>query len=51
LTVTAAYCHHIEERVGGATQLQYVWSPIGPDAPVLRDSNPVGGVLTVRCDE
>jgi RHS repeat-associated protein len=38
----------LEEDVGGIAQVQYVWSPINVDALVLRDSNPSGGVLTVR---
>jgi RHS repeat-associated protein len=38
----------LEEDVGGTTQVQSIWSPINIDALVLRDSNPSGGVLTVR---
>jgi RHS repeat-associated protein len=30
----------LEERVGGATAARYVWSPVYPDALVLRDRDP-----------
>ncbi|MBX9582155.1 MAG: hypothetical protein K2X87_17765 [Gemmataceae bacterium] len=32
----------VEERVGGATTARYVWSPVYPDAPVLRDRDAAG---------
>jgi RHS repeat-associated protein len=38
----------MEEQAGGSTQVQYLWCPLLSDTLVERDSNPSGGVLTLR---
>ncbi len=38
----------LEERVGGAAKVHYVWSPVYVDALVLRDRDTGGGTLSER---
>jgi RHS repeat-associated protein len=38
----------IEEQASGKTRAQYVWCPLLSDTLIERDSNPSGGVLTLR---
>lgn len=38
----------VEEQAGSSTEAQYVWCPLLSDTLVERDSDPSGGVLTLR---